>query len=231
MWGGVQAGTQTCGCGQVLQWSDRDGVDPLQWHFLQCTLAAETSVRRRWRAAIKRTIVAVAPDLYIVEKVLACWTHLTDGTIHTAAGDQVSDWRPPKLAECDLGGSWDFVPSGVSPSFGLCDVQSGSGSDDDAAASDVGGAMQIVTANGTAHLAIPRMGTESSGHVARLSRRRISYTTLDNALTPPADGQCAGRPARSHLPAVRLTSTPAKLTSQCASCVSTLLPISRNGGS
>ena len=65
MWGGVQAGTLTCGCGQVLQWSDRDGVVPLQWHSLQCTLAAETSVRRRWRAAIKRTIVAAAPDLVV----------------------------------------------------------------------------------------------------------------------------------------------------------------------
>ena len=52
MWGGVQAGTLTCGCGQVCQRSDRDGVGPLQWHFLQCTLAAETGVRRRWRAAI-----------------------------------------------------------------------------------------------------------------------------------------------------------------------------------
>ena len=105
MWGGVQAGTLTCGCGQVLQWSDRDDAGPLQWHFLQCTLAAETSVRRRWRAAIKRTIVAAAPDLVVAEKVLACWTHLTDGTIHTAAGDQASDWRPPTLAERDLDGS------------------------------------------------------------------------------------------------------------------------------
>ena len=76
-------------------------------------------------------------------------THLTDGTIHTAAGDQASDWRPPTLAERDLGGSWDFVPSGVSPSFGLRDVHSDSGSDDGSAASDAGGAMQIVTANGT----------------------------------------------------------------------------------
>ena len=35
MWDGVQAGTLTCGCGQVLQWSDRDYVGPLHWHFLQ----------------------------------------------------------------------------------------------------------------------------------------------------------------------------------------------------
>ena len=72
----------------------------------------EMRVRRRWRAAIKRTIVAAAPDL-VAQKVLACWTHLTDGTIHTAAGDQASDCSPPTLAERDLGGSWGFVPSGV----------------------------------------------------------------------------------------------------------------------
>ena len=92
MWGGVPAGTLTCGCGQVLQRSDRDDVGPLQLHFLQCTLAAETSVRhRRWRAAIKRTILAAAPDLIVAEKVLAFWTHLTDGTTHTVSGDQASD--------------------------------------------------------------------------------------------------------------------------------------------
>ena len=83
MWSGVQAGSLTCGCSHVLQWSDRDGVGPLQCHFLQCSLAAGTSVRQRWRAAIKRTIVAAAPDLVVAEKVLACWTHLADGTIHT----------------------------------------------------------------------------------------------------------------------------------------------------
>ena len=143
MWGGVQAGSLTCGCGQVMQWSDRDGVGPLQWHFLPCILATETRVRRRWRVAIKRTIVAAAPDLIVAEKVLACWTHLTDGTIHTAAGDQASDWRPPTLVERDLDGSWDFVPSGVSPSFSLRNVHSDSGSDDDSAASDAGGAMHI----------------------------------------------------------------------------------------
>ena len=81
------------------------------------------------------------------KKFLACWTYLTDGTIHTAAGDQASDWRPPTLAELDLDGSWDFAPSGVLPSFGLRDIHSDSGSDGDLAASDADGDIQIVTAN------------------------------------------------------------------------------------
>ena len=161
----LQAGTLTCGCGKVLQWSDRDDVGPLQWHFLQCILAAETSVRRRWRAVMKRTIVAAAPDLIVSEKVLACWTHLADGTIRTAACDQASDWRPPTLAEHDIDGSWDFVPSGAIPSFSLRDVHSDLGSDDDSAASDAGDAMQI-SSRLTARLATLRIGIASSGHVA-----------------------------------------------------------------
>ena len=84
----------------------------------------------------KNTIFAAAPDLIVAEKVLACWAHLTDGTIHTAAGDQAaSDWRPPALAEHNLDGSWDFVPSGVPPSFSLRNVHSDTGSDDDPTAS------------------------------------------------------------------------------------------------
>ena len=124
--------------GHVLRWSDRDDVGPLQWHFLQCALAEETSVRKWWRAAIKRTIVASTTDLVVAEKVVACWTHLTDGTIRTSAGDQASGWRPPTLAERDRDGGWNFVPSGVPPSFGLCDDHSGFSSDDDSEASDAG---------------------------------------------------------------------------------------------
>ena len=121
-------------------WNVRNG-NVRRWH--------SNKGRGPWRAAIKRTIVAAAPDLIVAEKVFACWTYLTDGSIHTAAGDQASDWRPPTLAERDLDGSWDFVPSGVPPSFSLRGVHSDSGSDDDSAASDADGAMQIVTANGT----------------------------------------------------------------------------------
>ena len=172
MWGGAQSGTLTCACGHVLQWSDRDDVGPLQWHFLQCTLAEETSVRKRWRAAIKRTIVAAASDLVVAEKVIACWTHLTDGTIHTSAGDQASDWRPPTLAEHDRDGGWDFVPSGVQPSFGLRGDHSGFSSDDDSDASDAGDDNQIVTANGTFSY------TEDWNHIERSRRPTIAAANL-----------------------------------------------------
>jgi hypothetical protein len=162
-----------------LQWSDRDDVGPLQWHFLQCTLAEETSVRKRWRAAIKRTIVAAATDLVVAEKVIACWTHLTDGTIHTSAGDQASDWRPPTLAERDRDGGWDFVPSGVQPSFGLRGDHSGFSSDDDSDASDAGDDNHIVTANGTFsytddwnHIERSRCPTIAAANLLHLARQR-----------------------------------------------------------
>jgi hypothetical protein len=97
---------------------------------------------------------------------------VADGTIHTAAGDQDSDWRPPTLVERDLDGSWDFVPSGVPPSFSLRNVHSDSGSDDDSAASDAGGAMQIVTANGTFSY------TEDWNHIERSRRPTLAAANL-----------------------------------------------------
>ena len=200
MWGGVQAGSLTCCCGQVSQWSDRDDTGPLQWHFIQCTLAAETSVRHRWRAAIKRTIVAAYPDLVVVEKVLACWTHLTNGTIHTAEGDQASDWRPPALAERDLDVSWDFVPSGIPPSFSLRGVHSDSGSDGDSAASDAGGAMQIVTANGTFsytedwnHIERSRRPTLATAHLLHHARQRTDTSRWWSMRWPSGAVSLVGR--------------------------------------
>ena len=55
--------------------------------FLQCTLAPEREVCRRWCAAIERTIAAATADTIIVEAVVACWTHHTDGTIHPSEAD------------------------------------------------------------------------------------------------------------------------------------------------
>ena len=136
---------------------------------------------------------------------------LADGTIHTAAGDQASEWRPPTLAERDLDGSWDLVLSGVSPSFSLRDVHSDSGSDGDSAASGAGGAMQIVTANGT--FSYTEDWNRIERHVAQLSLRQTSCITLNNAPTPPTGGPCAGRPTQSHLSAARSILTPAKRTS------------------
>ena len=56
-------------------------------------------MRRRWRAAIKRTVAAATADAIIIETVLACWAHRTDDTVHTLAADQESDWRPPALVQ------------------------------------------------------------------------------------------------------------------------------------
>ena len=99
------------------------------------------------------------------KQVMAFWMHRTDGTIHTAADDQDSDWRPPTLSERDLDGSWDFVLSGVPPSFVLRNVQGGSGSDGDSTdATTADGTQQIVTANGT-------FGYSGDwNHIERLSR-------------------------------------------------------------
>ena len=97
---------------------------------------------------------------------------LADGTIHTAAGDQASEWRPPTLAERDLDGSWDLVLSGVSPSFSLRGVHSDSGSDDDSAASDAGDAIQIVTANGTFSY------TEDRNRIERSRRPTLAAANL-----------------------------------------------------
>ena len=90
-WGGMAAGALTCGCGHVLAWHDRSDIGPLQWHGLQCMLPEVINIRRRWKAAIKRTIVAATRDLAVAERVMACWAHCTDGTIHTADDDQVNN--------------------------------------------------------------------------------------------------------------------------------------------
>ena len=90
MWRGLFAGSVACGCGHVLEWWQREDTGPLQWHFLQCTLALERDVRRRWRAAIKRTVAAATTVAIIVETILACWTHRTDGTILTSDTKQVA---------------------------------------------------------------------------------------------------------------------------------------------
>ena len=72
MWSGLTAGSVTCGCGDVLEYWQRSDIGPLQWYFLQCALVPERKVRRRWRAAIKRTVAAATADEIVVETVLAC---------------------------------------------------------------------------------------------------------------------------------------------------------------
>ena len=97
---------------------------------------------------------------------------VTDGTIHTSAGDQANDWRPPTLAERDRDGGWDVVPSGVPPSFGLRDDHSGFSSDGDSEASDAGDDKRIATANGTFSY------TEDWNHIERSRRPVIAAASL-----------------------------------------------------
>ena len=67
-----------------------------------------------------------------------------------ASGVADSTLTPTGAADSsEKDGGWDFVPSGVQPSFGLRDDHSGFSSDDDSDASDIGDDKHIVTANGT----------------------------------------------------------------------------------
>jgi hypothetical protein len=58
IWSGLTAGSVTCGYGHVFERWQRGDIGALQWHFRQCMFAPECEVRRRWRAAIKRTVAA-----------------------------------------------------------------------------------------------------------------------------------------------------------------------------
>ena len=76
-----------------------------------------------------------------------------------------SDWRSLTLSERDLDSSWDFVLSGVPPSFVLRNVQGDSGSDDDS--------TDATTADGTHHIVTPNdtFGySEDWNHIERSSR-------------------------------------------------------------
>ena len=63
MWGGMERGAVACGCGRSLRWVDREDIGPLQWHFLECELAPERAIRRRWRAAVKTALTAATDSL------------------------------------------------------------------------------------------------------------------------------------------------------------------------
>ena len=76
------------------------------------------------------------------------------------------------MAERDRDGGWDFVPSGVQPSFGLRGDHSGLSSDDDSDASDAGNDNHIATANGTFSY------TEDWNHIERSRRPTIAAANL-----------------------------------------------------
>ena len=150
MWGGIARGAAACGCGRSLGWVDHEDIGPLQWHLFECELTPEKAVRRRWRTAVKTAIAAATTDLVVVEAIVACWSSRTNGTIHTAAADQSSGWKPPTLTVVNDDGAHAFAGSGVQPAFDSTTYwgheAESEGSDDDGAVAD---AQHIVTANGT----------------------------------------------------------------------------------
>ena len=70
MWGGMERGAVTCRCGHSLGCVDREDIGPLQWHFLQCELAPEKTIR--WRAAVRTALTAATTGLVVVEAIVAC---------------------------------------------------------------------------------------------------------------------------------------------------------------
>ena len=106
-------------------------------------------MRRSWRAAVKRTLADVTTDLAVIETMLACWTHRTEGTIHTAAADQDNDWLSPTLTQCDMNGGCELDNSGVPAAF---HATAHSGVDTDSGRSEDGSDeiddTHITTANG-----------------------------------------------------------------------------------
>jgi hypothetical protein len=91
MWGGVGSGSVLCACGDRLSWNDRKELGASQWHHcLACVLPQEVGIRRRWRSLIKSALTKAIRDPAVVETAIGCWTHRTDGTIHTACDDQDS---------------------------------------------------------------------------------------------------------------------------------------------
>ena len=117
MWGGMDSGSVLCACGDRLTWSDRKELGPLRWHCLACVLPREVGIRKRWRAFIRSAIGKAIRDPVVVDIVTDCWTHRTDGTIHTACDDQEQGWLPPTMRQLADVGSWEFDPSGVPPVF------------------------------------------------------------------------------------------------------------------
>ena len=73
MWGEkMERGAVACGCGHSLGWVDREGIGPLQWHFLECELSPEKATRKRWRAAVRTALTAATNDLVVLEAIVAC---------------------------------------------------------------------------------------------------------------------------------------------------------------
>ena len=151
MWGGEESGSVVCACGDQLTWSNRKELGVLQWHCLACTSPQETGIRRRWRAFVKSAIAKAIRDPVVIEVVTDCWTHRTDGTIHTTYDDQAQHWRPPTMLQLANIGSWEFDSSGVPPAFNyrvLRDQDTESDTSDEEGGNGCNAHNTVVTANG-----------------------------------------------------------------------------------
>jgi hypothetical protein len=117
---------------------------------LECELAPEKAIRRRWRAAVKAALTAAMTDLVVVEAIVACWSSRADGAIHAAAADQSGGWKPRTTTAVNDDGGYLFAGSGVQPAFDPTTYweheTESEGSEDEGA---VAYAQHSVTANGT----------------------------------------------------------------------------------
>ena len=111
---GQAAGSVTCGCSSVLSWAAPDAVSRLQWHMLECALPGESAIRTRWHVAVRSALSKRIKRCDVVNGTMACWA-MTDGRIHTAAGDQSRGWSPD--------------PAAPAPCFSATSRQTGAGDD------------------------------------------------------------------------------------------------------
>ena len=136
MWAGQPAGSVTCGCGgYVLSWAVPEEVGCLQWHMLECRLPGETAIRTRWHAAVRAALAKRIERRDVVDGIMTCWA-VTDGRIHTAAGDQSRGWCAPPMIEEPGTGSWIPDPAAPPPCFRRTTRSTGPGGSDETDSED-----------------------------------------------------------------------------------------------
>ena len=180
-------------------------------HFLQCTLAAETSVRQRWplrlsvlssrqrRAWLLRKrslrvgriwLIAPSTRKRVTKPATGARRRWPSATL-TAAGTS----SPAACRRPSAHATITATPARMPIQLPLTQV------------------APCKSSQPTARSAVLRIGTTSNGLDVRLSLRLTCCTTPDNARTPLAGGLCAAHRTQSHLLAARSISTLAKDTS------------------
>ena len=85
--------------------------------MLECPLPGESAIRTRWNVAVRSALSKRIKRRDVVDGMMACWA-MTDGRIHTAAGDQSRGWCVPPMVEEADSGSWFPDPTAPAPYFG-----------------------------------------------------------------------------------------------------------------